>query len=764
MPTPDTETLLMPFEPTAVPVWVDAETLADLAGIEDRNARLALAKCSAGGTWRQHALKVRTKDGGPANAQNPYLVHVESLPPALRMKYMEQVSSRVVTTPIKPGPMVDMPAHVDINAVRKITEMEWKLKIIAPAMDFSEGSPARAEALREIARKKHLGLDGKPKVISVRTLQSWLTRIKREESVFGLMRRPRVDKSERHLICRIWDKNCPLEPETKRQIAREIETYVRSMWAAGAPGWRAIEEYASSKLLELSRASGWSAAAYELCRVGRHYVDKHSETKLIAIKEKDSKRWFDEFVPRAKRSREDYRPGDIVVGDVHPVDVLVTRTDGTEATYRLIAWLDIATGDLFCSLVLLEAGKGINQADTASSFAAMVESWGLPRLLMLDNGSEYSWGELERGFKELAALASSWRHTLNVFTREDDDAVPFLDEASDEIDGRESPILRALPHRPCSKPIEGIFAVLEQNVLKQFPGWIGGDRMNKRTHQMGKAPNPFPGTPAQFEQAFRVALAYWRTRERKSLGGRSIDMERLRFQTDGGRLPPSVPRGALVFALSELLTRRAGSWGVEVAGKWYRSPEIVKRMGQKVTIRYAKWAPEYVFIVDDAGRPVRVDLLPVDNYTDGSGTKHQGKANAVLNVHVRELKATTRKVDMLAEMSRHVAAVGLDVPVLKGPQIELGREMQAVTAAAQLQSEAQETEVLGYGEVLDRSTGEKVSTIPDHYTTRTATRHDYEDDDTDWAAIAARFAKKEELDETAISPSSDDAVQKTGTD
>ena len=119
---------------------------------------------------------------------------------------------------------------------------------------------------------------------------------------------------------------------------------------------------------------------------------------------------------------------------------------------------------------------------------------------------------------------------------------------------------------------------------------------------------------------------------------------------------------------------------------------------------------------------------------------------------------------MLAEMSRHVAAVGLDVPVLKGPQIELGREMQAVTAAAQLQSEAQETEVLGYGEVLDRSTGEKVSTIPDHYTTRTATRHDYEDDDTDWAAIAARFAKKEELDETAISPSSDDAVQKTGTD
>ena len=752
----------LPFESVAMPVWISAEDLARLAGIEDRNARAALASCANGGTWRKHALKVRTKDGGPASAQNPYLVHVDSLPPALAGKYAERVARMRPPAPVKLGPAIEMPDKIDPKAAKKLAEMEWKLKILAPALEFGEGSPGRAEWLRELAGRAHVGLDGKPKRISLRTLQEWITRIKKGQSVYALLRKDRLDKPDRNVISRRWDGACPLPLEDKWTIGREIQEHVRGLWAEGL-GWRQVEELASSKLMQVSRAAGWAEATYEQCRVGRTYVEKHSETKLIAVKRKDAKRWHDQYVPRVKRSRGGLRPGDIVVGDVHPVDVIVCRADGSEATYRLIGWLDIATGDLFSTLVLLEKGKGITQAHIAESFAAMVEAWGLPRLLMLDNGSEYSWSELERGFRELAMLARGFKQTMNILVREDDDAAPFMDDPEDSIDDRETPILRALPHRPASKPIEGIFAVLERILMQAFPGWIGGDRMNKKTHQMGKAPKPFPGTPEAFEGKFFEALRYWRTRERPSWGGRSVDQVRDTFQRDGGPLPPSMPREALVFALSEELTRKVGTWGVEAGGEWYRSAALLKYTGQKVTIRHAKCAPDYIFMMGEQKMPVLVGRLPVHGYTDGKGARHQTAMNNLLNAHVRELEATTRKVDVLAEMSRHVDAVGKHVPVLKGPEIQLSDELAAATEAARLPVPENAPETLGYGEVLDSKTGAPISAIPDRYSARHLPE-EAEDDDTDWAALAARFSEEaKRLDEDAPSSSPDDTNRNTGT-
>ncbi|HAF56014.1 MAG TPA: hypothetical protein DCL01_12600 [Thauera sp.] len=753
--------LPLPFEPTAAPVWIDAATVAGLAGISEQKTRQALAKCAAGGTWRQHALKVRTKDGGPASAQNPYLVHVDSLPPALAGAYYERAALMSPPVDVKVGAALDMPEKVNPRAAKDYAELEWKLKILAPALEFAEGTPGRAEWLRELAKRTHTGPDGKPRRFALRTLQEWITRIKKAQSALALLRKPREEKPSRNIICRLWDSACPLPLDAKWSIEREIQAYVRSLWAKGM-GWTQIEELASSQLLEASRAAGWAAAAYTQCRVGRHYVQKHSETKILAVKTGDAKRWHDEFVPRIQRTREGLRPGDIVVGDVHPVDVIVLRADGSEATFRLIAWLDIATGDIFGTLVLFEPNKSVTQAHIAASFAAMVQAWGLPRLLMLDNGKEYSWGELERGFRELAMLANGFKAAMRFMVREEADATPFMDEPEDSIEARETPILRALPHRPASKPIEGIFAVLERLLFKHFPGWIGGDRMNKKTHQMGKAPKPFPGSQEAFEALFFDAMSYWRTRARKSLGGRSVNEVRDAFQRDGGALPPDVPLQALVFALSETMTRNVVTRGIEVGGVWYRSPATLKYTGQKVTVRYAKWAPDYIFMMADASTPLLVGRAPVFGYADGEGARHQADMDRILNAHVRELKATTRPIDPLAEMSRHVAAVGKDVPVLKGPAIALSDELQSAVEAAKLPPPENDPLHLGYGEVLDRKTGEIVRAFPDHYTARHQPAE--EDDEPDWAEVAKRFAQKERLDEDPPSSSPDAVPRPNGTE
>lgn len=748
--------LPLPFEPSAAPVWIDAATVARLAGIDERRVRTALAKCAAGGTWRQHALKVRTKDGGPASAQNPYLVHVNSLPPALAGAYYERHAKAAELVEVKTGPALPMATTLDPKAAKKRAEKLWKLGILMPALECTKGTRARGQALTSIANAWHVDLSGKRKKIGKRTLEEWIQKLEKAGDPAVLARKDREEKPDRNMICREWDAACPLPHETKLAIAAELRGYVRGLWAE-MPGWTVIEQLASSKLLEACLAAGWPAAEYELCRVGRYFVEKYSDTRILYIKDKDAKRWSDEFIPRVKRTREGMRPGDLVVGDVHPVDILVRRADGSEATPRLIGWYDLATGDLFCSLVLLDKGKGITQAHIAASFAAMVEHWGLPKALLLDNGSEYSWAELEAGFAALASMAKSFAFMI----REDDEAAPVLDESGDEGE-RENPIIRAMPYRASSKPIEGIFAVLERTVLRAFPGWIGGDRMNKRTHKVGEAPRTFPGTADDFEAAFFESLCFWRTMERRSLGGRSVNQVRDAFQRDGGPLPPSVERPALVAALSETVQRKVTTWGVEIDGKHYRSDALIRYTGETLTFRYAKWEPAYVFYVGNANALVQVPMLQVHNYTGGEGARDQAHLTRIQNQVVRQLRTTTKKVDVLVEMSRHVGAVGEDVPVRKGPAIALPDELQSAVEAAKLPPPGNDPLHLGYGEVLDRKTGEIVRAIPDHYTARHQPAE--EDDEPDWEEVAKRFAQKERLDEDPPSSSPDAVPRPNGTE
>ncbi|QEL21645.1 hypothetical protein FQV39_02870 [Bosea sp. F3-2] len=67
-------------------------------------------------------------------------------------------------------------------------------------------------------------------------------------------------------------------------------------------------------------------------------------------------------------------PMAIVVGDVHPVDIMLAREHGSTAHARAIGWLDMATNRIWLDLVLLPKGKGITNAHVIRSFVNMVEA------------------------------------------------------------------------------------------------------------------------------------------------------------------------------------------------------------------------------------------------------------------------------------------------------------------------------------------------------------------------------------------------------
>jgi len=175
-----------------------------------------------------------------------------------------------------------------------------------------------------------------------------------------------------------------LKDAQRAEIASEIVTVVRSLWAsnskAGAP---MIELMASARLATLTaNALGLPVEIVkDKCKVGRRMVDAEKRFRLVAIADQDGKQFYDSFTPSVRRTLAGVRPADVVLGDVTPLDIPILRPDGTTGYARVIAWLDAATRFLYATLYLPNAGAGVRREHVAASFADMAQNspFGLPK-------------------------------------------------------------------------------------------------------------------------------------------------------------------------------------------------------------------------------------------------------------------------------------------------------------------------------------------------------------------------------------------------
>lgn len=553
-------------------LWIPASEFQSITGTTKQNVSAILAKCHTGGTWRGHALQVRMVESQGGKSGKAYQVYVPSLPPDLRRAWMRQHPE--LSHPLAlPHQTLEQAARPHPLIAEKIEEWQWKLSVIALALKFPKGTPGRGQVLRDLAEKTHAEPDGKQVKIPLRTLQDWVKRVE-DEGEFGLVRKLRSPEGKpRYHIMKQWDAACPLPSVKQAEIAAEFDAYVRGLWVKGVPSGEKCAALGTTKLLELCRAAGWTDATLEQCTVGRDRVERFKSARIANVKASNAKRFADEYVPRVRRTREGLKPLDIVVGDVHPGDILLKREDGTTATPRIIAWHDLATNDVFYSLVLLNEREGVKQAHIAASFVDMVQAWGLPRCLYLDNGSEYKWAEMINAFRELVGLT----HAMDVMMMDHDKIAELTADEAAESEPAQA-VTRAKPHNPPAKAVEGIFSALEK-VLSMIPGYIGGDRMNKRTHAKGKAPKPFPGKWAQFEAAFDEAMMFYRnTPQRGSLQGRSPRQMWDAFIADGF-VAYHAPEDVLRYAFAEDERPKVQTGGIAVGGRWYYHDVLLPLIG-----------------------------------------------------------------------------------------------------------------------------------------------------------------------------------------
>ncbi|HHX0887144.1 TPA: hypothetical protein ACU6E5_005277, partial [Pseudomonas aeruginosa] len=106
-----------------------------------------------------------------------------------------------------------------------------------------------------MAQVAHARPDGRHMPVSLDSLYTWLSRYE-QQGLLALMRRPRRDAGRRLVqVTRRWDKACPLPADVQSTLAEQLAEHVRSLWAAGAPGYRTVAELGSAFLYEISLAA-----------------------------------------------------------------------------------------------------------------------------------------------------------------------------------------------------------------------------------------------------------------------------------------------------------------------------------------------------------------------------------------------------------------------------------------------------------------------------------------------------------------------------
>lgn len=651
--------------------WLAASDLAELAGIADRVARKAITSRR----WRGADLLVQEVQIGRGGAGGKALqVHVDSLPADLREAWylqrgivlhekMDPITSKTIMVPEKRY-------QPDAKHQHKVSSAQWRMDVIQPALAYPKGSDERAATLAEIAGTIRRFPNGKRKIVTIRTLYNWIKAIE-DKGLNGVIRKTRTDNgAKRQKVTRAWDAffEAHIDATAHDAINDELTTYIRSLWAAGERGWRSITEKSTTRLIEMSRElrvldfetldlgrcgdTNAKATQFGLCNVNRRQVEHHRSYKLLAIKDKDNAVFQDNYMPSIRRDYSTLLPRQIVVGDVHPVDIMMRREDGTVVYPKAIAWYDVATNEIHMTFVLCEPGEGIRREHVAQSFEAMVDEWGLPEMLYLDNGSEYSWDAMISGFTQLSKLTQSG---LKVFDLDGDPHV-----AKRVATGREA-IVRSMPYNAKGKPgIEGAFGNIEQVFFATIPGWTAGERMNKKTHQKGKDPIAFKGDAHAFLETAGTALEWYHKRPQHGrLAGMSPNEALRNFIDEGwGKTTLSRPE-VLALAFAEEVERMPDRGRVSYTPRrgetmYFYADELLG-YDHKITLRVPAYNPEFVFCF--ANGELICQAFPEQTYgvLDGAGAHEVNRRGKAFRRQIAEKRRHVALLSLTDETKRHIA-------------------------------------------------------------------------------------------------------------
>lgn len=632
--------------------YASLETFAGLAGI----TRQAAWNAARQGSWRGHILDVRTISSVGGSSGKAYEVAVSSLPQHLRLRYLE----------------LHGPLETDRQTSDKSSlEREFRYRIIQPVLALEKNSSERGKLINNICSRKHARPDGKKINISIPNFYRWLS-LYEKGGLSALSNKGRTDKGKpRVLITRRWDKIAEELPLTdKMRVSSKLKRYVRGLHAEHVSAGNIINK-AALELFLLSQAAGLHLTRAD-CAIPEHYVDNERKYRKVGIKAKDAKKFYDDSAHIFRKPVP--VPMELVYGDVHHLDFVLSPMDGYNQYPKAISWLDMATNRIWMDVVVLREGEGIRNEHVIESFMRMCAEWGVPQCLYLDNGSEYNWADFITDAMNLAKLE------------------PARFRSDIRYCERDRSLIRATPHNARAKPIEGVFWLLENNDFRPLPGWIGGNRQNKKTSKVGKQPNPYPGTPDEFRAAISNALRQYHARAQSRLLGKLKESPDETYQKaiEAGWTRTIIDPAAfaVAFSVEKRLKVRNGYVQYD-RDRWvcrelraYQDPYVIALIP-----KYAAW--NRLPLKDADGRLMGfAERATLWDARDPGGAVESHQWQKEQRQAVRELQADIEKVDIEKDNARFVASLPPTPVAPIGATITASPEAREIMAGINEESEA----------------------------------------------------------------------------
>lgn len=358
--------------------------------------------------------------------------------------------------------------------------------------------------------------------------------------------------------------------------------------------------------------------------------------------------WWRRYRPKLRRDYSQYRAGEWLVGDFHPVDVFcrVSDTDPRIVRPLLSAFTDLRSR----TVAGWHLGLHENQDAVLLAFRHAVERHGPPRHVVIDNGKPY------RAYGVSGGRPGPKRRLI-----EDEDYVHGV------MGDLHVAVHFSIPFNPDSKPIERWFGTFESQFCATFATYCGGDK-DDRFRAAWKLAQDDPGAcPTVAELATRLERYLGAYHATPHTGDGMDGMTPLQAFAACDPIPRAVlPDGALDVLLMRVTKPvKISAYGVRHNGIEYgqNDPRLFDRQGQEVTLRVHPEDPSYVIVCDADRRPLhkafnnQLQRTGCSQDDVGAGIRAQRRARKLVRqVYEGQTKAARQSVTEAAISARLHAA------------------------------------------------------------------------------------------------------------
>ena len=536
--------------------YISVPAAAGLLGIDRSTLARICRRVLKKDHYLGYTLAVKQARGRGGRSGVRYLISIDSFPEGLRLLLGGRGADKAMVEEAQASDDVAggvALTECELAAIRAqkgdVSEVVAKLETVIPICASTRRySPERAQAIVKAAA------DSK---VDRSTVARWVRDYTRD-GVAGLAKRRGRPAGDTICISQAFDQAFRDAGGTGEQL-QSIRNYVvgtiKSVFASPASnsGKKHCILLIEEALLAYCEAFGWNVKS-EAIAISSKLINEHwKDYSLINIFLHDA-RGFRNQAPGIRRTKEGLRPMDVVFSDVKYLRWRIRGEDGILYRVAKIAFFDVATSRLRQDLLLLNRPRlkrdDVSSEDIIKAYSDMAchPEWGVPEVLYIDNGANYN---LVADLHRIIA-----RHREGVPT----------------------PVLRAAPWHPETKPIEGAFAVFQHCAEAQIAGFAGFDKRRTWCDNLAEVDaGVYPGTWEEFQEEFRSAADLFHELPFRGGPTRS-DLYRMAVQA-GHRARVQCPR-YLAALYGELTERTICKGAVSVGGSKFTCDSVVEAPGK----------------------------------------------------------------------------------------------------------------------------------------------------------------------------------------